>query len=571
VVRSHGAFGFFDANATGGSVSELGARAAEPIASRLARRGSRALCDPGAVALAALIALHLVPIWAFAYFPSQDGPSHVDSANVIRECLAGRAAFTEYFTMDHFVCPNMLGHVVLALLMGAFSPVVSEKLLLTGYTILFPVSVRYALAGIDRSAAGLSLLALPLAHSWLLYLGFYNFALGLPLAALAVGYWLRHGENLSARSVLALAGLMMLLLSTHVVCLAVTFLIVGVIAAGSFASSVVRGSSRRALRPLLLTVAAGLPSVVLALAYMSGHVAGGVPTWFRPHLVKDLAMPDVLRVFDDRERWLATGVSALFAAAVAWGLIVKLRRGLDRFDWLLVAIAALAWLYVSLPDRTLGGSFLISRLELFLFVTALLWLAGSGIGSRARALVQIGAAALAVGFVAVRVPHVRELSGYFEEYAGAAERIAPGATVLPICLSQRGRAPDGRILSRRVQVFLHAAGYVTAARDAVNLGNYEAHRPVFPIRYRADRDPYVHLGPEGEIEAEPPSVDFLAYPERTGGRVDYVLVWGQPLERHDRARLASLVDQLRRGYDLIYTSPVRGNVALFRRKAAPPP
>ena len=37
--------------------------------------------------LAALIALHLIPLWTLPYFPSQDGPAHLSLANTLRELL----------------------------------------------------------------------------------------------------------------------------------------------------------------------------------------------------------------------------------------------------------------------------------------------------------------------------------------------------------------------------------------------------------------------------------------------------------------------------------------------------
>jgi hypothetical protein len=33
----------------------------------------------------ALILVHLIPIWAFTYFPTQDGPAHLNNATILRE------------------------------------------------------------------------------------------------------------------------------------------------------------------------------------------------------------------------------------------------------------------------------------------------------------------------------------------------------------------------------------------------------------------------------------------------------------------------------------------------------
>jgi hypothetical protein len=60
--------------------------------------------------------------------------------------------------------------------------------------------------------------------------------------------------------------------------------------------------------------------------------------------------------------------------------------------------------------------------------------------------------------------------------------------------------------------------------------------------------------------------DFLTYPQRTGGQVDYVLVWGLLDEQRPHKLTRCFFRQLEQGYELLYTSPQRGLMQLYRRK-----
>ena len=41
------------------------------------------LSQPVNIIFLSLVVAHLLPIWSFPYFPSQDGPAHVENANIL--------------------------------------------------------------------------------------------------------------------------------------------------------------------------------------------------------------------------------------------------------------------------------------------------------------------------------------------------------------------------------------------------------------------------------------------------------------------------------------------------------
>jgi hypothetical protein len=126
---------------------------------------------------AGLIILYLIPIWSFTYFPSQDGPAHLENATVIRDYhRPDRPIYREYYLLNKHLDPNWLIYLVLVGLMGIGSALVAEKFLLTGYVILLPVAMRYAVKVIRPESAFLSILVFPFIYNFPLHKGFYNFS-----------------------------------------------------------------------------------------------------------------------------------------------------------------------------------------------------------------------------------------------------------------------------------------------------------------------------------------------------------------------------------------------------------
>jgi hypothetical protein len=149
--------------------------------------------------------------------------------------------------------------------------------------------------------------------------------------------------------------------------------------------------------------------------------------------------------------------------------------------------------------------------------------------------------------------------------------IEPNTTLLPLIFSPYGYSPEGQVLSSRVAPFLNAAGHIAAQRGIVDLANYEAMLSTFPVMSRPHLNPLVHIAHGFQLQS--PSIDFLSYSQRTGGRVDYVLIWrtredsqDNPVTKFYRQLEQSISQQLEEGYELIYISPQREFLRLYRRR-----
>lgn len=93
---------------------------------------------------AVLLIVHLVPLWAFEYFPSQDGPAHLYNASIIDNYAREEFAFyREFYTLEHRWGVNWLIHLILAGLLELFPLLTAEKVLLTIYAVLFMLALRW--------------------------------------------------------------------------------------------------------------------------------------------------------------------------------------------------------------------------------------------------------------------------------------------------------------------------------------------------------------------------------------------------------------------------------------------
>jgi hypothetical protein len=287
-------------------------------------------------------------------------------------------------------------------------------------------------------------------------------------------------------------------------------------------------------------------------------------------LLKDLIQIESLVSFQREESFCSIGLGILFAAVFLSLAVSRIRhRRLDRWDGLLAVVLGYVLIYFFAPNAMSEGSFITDRLNLYPFFALVLWF---GVHSyfktvkRGMVLIAIVIAAASLGLHSLRYS---ELNDYLAEYLSGMRLIRPNSTLLPLAFDSRGHAPDGKILSLKVRPFLHASGHIAAQRHVVDFTNYEAGAyNYFPTIFRSNLNPYVHIGTKyRSIVWEPPQVDFLTYPRRTGGQVDYVLVWGVQERQQNHEAMKSIRQQLNKGYNLIFTSPKTGLMQLYQRKS----
>jgi hypothetical protein len=516
---------------------------------------------------ALLILVQLLPVWAFTYLPTTDGAAHVANAQIMRKIGdPALSQFGKYYVVTDAPIPNLIGHLVLAGLLYAVKPVIAEKLLVSLYMVLFPLAVRYAVRSIRPRALPLAFLAFPMTYSYLFAQGFYNFVLSVAVFFFVVGYWIRNRDRLNAWRGALLTCMGLLLYSCHLFSL---MMACGVIAALTvwFSWPEVRARAYApAARRAVVSLLAVCPALVLAVLfrpaapqYRDAHAAG----WSVKEDVIGLLQFSSMVSYRAKEAWLGAALVSVFGALALMALASKIARGSwTRWDALLIVPAGLVAVYFTAHDPVLLHFYIPHRVMLYVFLTLILWLAGQPMTRRLRWAVVPAACAVSLGFVAAHALKYREFAPQLNEFVAAGDRIRPNSTFLPLIFSTRGRTPGGQVSSIDVQPFYMASGYIAARRDAVDLKNYEANTDHFPVRFKPELNPYVHLAVRDGFNAVPPRIDIDRF-RQAGGEVDYVLVQGLEKSFRDNPEVIAIYRQLEKDYEQV---DLDGGTELWKRR-----
>lgn len=170
----------------------------------------------GYVIVIVLMVLHLLPVWGFKYFPTQDGASHIYNAYVLKEYHNHENyRLREVYELNATVFPNWTSHALLLLLLSVFPPLVCEKIVLTLCIGLLPLSLFYFINGIAKRNTVFGLLGFMYAYNYLLHMGFYNFVLSMSLFFFTFGYWWRVKDNLRLLNIVVIYLLLLVTYLTH--------------------------------------------------------------------------------------------------------------------------------------------------------------------------------------------------------------------------------------------------------------------------------------------------------------------------------------------------------------------
>jgi hypothetical protein len=438
---------------------------------------------------AALALIALAPIWSVHYLPTQDGPSHVYNSWLLRELIGGgRGAIAEAYRIDWRPHPNWMASAVMALLMTVVSPIVAEKLLVTGIVLLFLYGI-WLYAG--EEGRPYAFLALPFAYNLMLQSGFYNFCIGVGLYFVTVAVWWRRRERTDTRTLALVAVLLLLTYFAHP--------LPTVLAMGSI---VLLGVAARSSPRHLLSFVPVIPLLGwFALTRGGGGAAERLPA---SELAAYIAKSMVLFTFDQWQTWLGIGLFVLIVV-----LIATSRPAGPRRSFVLPMLAMLA-IYAFAPSSIVGGQMVRERMALFVALVPLAWIAPRW-PRRVTAVLTLALSVLSLVYSGYLVRRFRTMDRRMAELVDAARPIGKESTFLPLVT---GRAPSGSF----VGILAHAVDYAAIERRAVDLDNYEPGTDYFPIANNPDlvaADIYA-------IEAETAFIDLAT----VGARAGYVFTWG---------------------------------------------
>jgi hypothetical protein len=530
-----------------------------------------------------LILLYLIPIWAFQYIPTQDGPSHLNNAQILSQYTNPAYNFQKIYDLRLDPFPNWLSHAGLAALMWVFPPLVAEKILLSLYVIGFPLAFIYFLGAVDPTKKPLGLFSFAFIYNYLFMMGFYNFVFSIPLTFWTLGYFWKHRFRLRFSQAVLLNLLLLMVYFGHMITYLVALGSIAFIAVIHFIGQWIslHGSPlRRHIASLGISLISLAPTLPLLVNYYLGSsFVGTVPLIYTGRILDLLNDFISMRILVSYESYGQSALSLVVAVLLGLIFIITLIRRIScisfsqrrffRFDDCILCLFIILFaLYLLMPSDFGSGGWLNDRLALLGSLFLLAWCDISlPIFRRAPEAIAI-AEGLTDSATPMQIPaepsrssvffhetsavirrtwfnlayppflavlcclvSLAILSGMFysfrhlepvlQQYTAGKELIKPNTVLLPLNFST-----DEHFT--RTDPLLHANHYYTLTNGAINLGNYEPFVDYFPLKFKPDLNLPIYLPYDTNwndaLENHQHILDLCSYTSM----VDYLLVWGTP-------------------------------------------
>jgi hypothetical protein len=453
---------------------------------------------PTVLALALLVYQVSVP-WLVPHFTTQDGPSHVYSATVLRDLMLHHktSVYSALYTVQRHVLPNWTSTVVLAA-GGAVAGAQHDEQLFIGLAFLIGfLAWCYARRSLAPAESRFTPVANFVYQTWFLWIGFFNFYLGMALLPLAIGWYACREGRLTPRRAAVLALLLLALFATHLIGAAVAMVVVLATAFWvHIAVPLVRGENpgRRRLptpdrlRQFGWALLAAAPVVVL-MGMFAAHAPAAVK--FDSQIAwawRQFPMHIFLTAGGEAGQRLLWEVLLGYAGLAV--VLFKKQEWASAKGGLVLATLLIFAVYLLVPDRGFGGSEAKIRFSWAVFVLAGLVACSA---SRLRYLhVPLAiffawfgwSNALATQRTASAISHVAA------DYMAVAGRIAPGSSLVrlryptPQLAAQYGYEGAGK------DPVFHLDALTAAAGRSLDLSDYEALSRMFPVVFKS----YVDAG-----------------------------------------------------------------------------
>jgi len=520
-----------------------------------------------------LVLILLVPIWQAKYFLSNDGPCHLYNSKLILDFVLGNHTdfYSEYYKLNSHAEPNWFSHASLALLLFFLPAFLAEKILLTAYVLLFAFSFRFLIRQINPQSTFLIFPALLFVYHFVFQMGFWNFSFSIAFFFLVIAFWMKFENQWTTRRLLLLSVLLTTLYFMHPVGLMLTIFSIALITAIRFFSVLITPSTERNWKPwiktFLYSVGAALPAIILSINYLSRSGTGTTPAAYSQKFLRHYFLElKSLVILNHTEDLIAMMVSVFIGIIFLIAFVNRIRaKKMFPADSFLLLFFISLYLYLHQP-ASLGGVGIVPERLLFIpFLLAIIWAANANFHTTIKKLVAIFSLVFLCIFMYLRLPVYQKNSDAVKEYLSVGDYIEDESTILPLSFAHAGFTPDGKPISDRIWVFIHATDYLGTMKPLIMFGNYEANTGWFPLIWKGSRNPFQHISKDAGIEGLPPSVDLLNYKANTGGSIDYVLLWCFDFADKTQLPVQDLISQLDQEYQLIFVSE-HSRAKLYRHK-----
>lgn len=422
-----------------------------------------------------LLALQTAVPWTVAHYITQDGPSHLYTALVTKDLiLHPHGLYASFYRLQPKLVTNWSTTLLLGLLAPIFGADHAEAALASLCVLAGFGCMTYFRRSIEPAAPVGDPLTNFLTNTWFLWVGFYNFYLGMAGCALLAGYYIRRSRGFGRKEAAMLGGGLVLLFFTHVLAAALAVMAVIFVAVWE---------SARNLKPNWRVLLGSLAPVLIMATFFVRSGLGRLE--FKPDVAwawSSFPM-QVFASARGRAAEEALLVPAMLCFMAAGLLALRYREWASvRLPLAAAAVASFAG-YLFLPDIGFGGGAIKIRLAWAVF-----WFGcPAAFGTRMRALrtpLSIYIACFVAANLISTAGILRNVSRAAGVYASALEQVPEGSTVARIHYEMHAARERFGFDFIASDPLFHADAWMASRRRLVDLTDYQALTRVFPITLR---------------------------------------------------------------------------------------
>jgi len=509
---------------------------------------------------------NLIPLISNKFFPTLDGAAHLYNANLIKQLIVDHNEnLSHFFVFNTEPVPNWTGHFFLSFFNLFLPAFLADKLLLLFYLIGLPFAFRSLIKTIAPESYLFSYFIFPFTYTFIFFLGFYNFCVGLVLLLLSINYWIRHcKDSFTWKRTLMLFLLVSLTYFSHLFVFAVLVLLIGIqILTAAIISPVKNAVSfshsiQTALRQSTMILLASILPITL-MGYYFYSRQSGTPTFLSSaeltNWIKQIR-PMISLNFQEEEPYtkkIYYLITCLFIIAVfnkvnaLWDsskmtFQTRLRHLLKSIfqlsDFWLFSALLMLLLFFKLPDSTVSAGFVSVRLCLLFYLFMVIWLAAQDLPKWLGVLSLLILFYCQFNLKTYYFSAARELNKVAVECNEASNFVPANSLVLPLNYS------DNWLES-------HFSNYLGIDKPMVILENYECGNDYFPLKWN---DRFVPNTLFGTIRSgELPCLNWKSNPQNKSQQIDCVFILGNLDGRTDSCS-NSIRKNLNDHYTLSYHS-----------------
>ncbi len=506
-----------------------------------------------------IVFVSFIPILSSKYFPTIDGPAHLHNANLLRHIwFEGNTTLLQFFDFNKELNSNLVNHVWFALA-GLFLPsYLVEKSILIFYVIALPYSFRYAVKNIvssDESTKLASYLIFPFIYSFPFCIGFFNFCIGLPFIFWITGMWLKNQNNRNGKTTIVLTLVSTVLYFTHVF----NFLLLGLILFFVILKQLYQNRKnkfewKQFVRPAIVF----LPGIVLFLSFLlnNSKFEHEPPRHLSNERLTELLVDlgPIITLNKEKEIAFAQTIFYSICLLVVLVIINNLRKRKEETTknnlfWFVLSVIVLL-IYFVCPDWLSSGGFISIRVLLFFFLMIIVWIGASALPPIQLFLPVTVIVVTHILFMNYHNDETKVLSSDAEEATSAEFMMEENTVLLPLNYSNNW-------------IHINYGSYVSTEKAIVNLDNYEATKPHFPLIWKKGESVYDLMKHYGD--KNPPCTNIANYENTTHHKIDYVSRWCFGGDNNDSCSIETS-KVLAEKFELVFESP-RKRLQLFKRKA----